>query len=97
MKSHPTGRRLPSSHRPEAKPTVGSDNMSSRMSIPEIASRSARRPPGGLHDAGAGTHSRHPSRTTVDRHPARLRKLGADLRPARMPTGLQRQPEHKVT
>ena len=39
MKSHPTGRRLPSSHRPEAKPTVGRHNMSSRMSIPEIARR----------------------------------------------------------
>src|SRR5260370_32194346 len=38
------------------------------------------RPPGSLHDAGAGNHPRRPPRATVDRHAARLRKLGTHLR-----------------
>src|SRR5580698_4810813 len=38
------------------------------------------RPPVGLLDAGAGNHPCRPPRAAVDRHPARLRKLGAYLR-----------------
>lgn len=40
------------------------------------------RPRVGLYNAGTRHHSFHPSRPTVDRHPPRLRKLGAYLRDA---------------
>ena len=94
MKSHPTGRRLPSSHRPEAKPTVGRDNMSSRMSIPEIADRLGlgRLAVYTMLEQGIIPAIRLGRRWIVTRHAFENWE-----RTCGMPTGLPSEPEHKVT
>jgi hypothetical protein len=61
---------------------MNESGMSSRMSIPEIATRLSIGRLAVYTMLEHGIHSCHPLRPAMDRHPARLRELGAHLRDA---------------